>query len=125
MGTCRLPRPRDDLGLAEHSAELVYDSALDLARRHASDLTRTSTLIQHGLWADTHIPSPQKIGFGPGYRPIAAGIILVPFNYSGAQRVLLRGTNVGKSFTVWFGAVGSVQRRRRSSRAIHPMSFRE
>ena len=39
VGTCRLPGPRNNLRLAEHGAELVYDRALDLARRHATDRT--------------------------------------------------------------------------------------
>jgi hypothetical protein len=33
----RLPRPRNNLRLAEHGAELLYDGALYLARRHSAD----------------------------------------------------------------------------------------
>src|SRR5690606_13417092 len=44
-----LPRPRHDLRLAEHDAELVDDGRLDLTGRDAADRAGSSPVLQHGL----------------------------------------------------------------------------
>ena len=49
VGPRRLPRPCNDLRLAEHGAELVDHGGLDLARGDAADRARPGTVLQHSL----------------------------------------------------------------------------